>query len=133
MSWLAAFVWTLVLEYPVFQWALGSGTRRWWHPAACTLALNLLTHPLFSIWLLSEPRSHVALVAAELWIVVVEALALAWLPWNDLRGGGGAGRQWNFLRCRPCVPGGPRTLTHVARRSDGNARVHCSRSPCPSR
>lgn len=89
MSWLAAFVWTLVLEYPVFQWALGSGTHRWWHPAACTLALNLLTHPLFSIWLLSEPRSHVALVAAELWIVVVEALALAWLPWNDLRGRAG--------------------------------------------
>ncbi len=86
MNWLAAFVWTLALEYPVYEWALGSSARRWWHPAACALALNLLTHPLFSLWLLREPRSPAAVVAAELGIVAVEALALRFLPWSGLRG-----------------------------------------------
>lgn len=92
MSWLAAFLWTLALEYPVYEWALGSGARRWWHPAACTLALNLLTHPLFSLWLLREPRGHAAVVAAELGIVAAEALALRFLPWSELRGRSGLAR-----------------------------------------
>ncbi len=86
MNWLVAFLWTLALEYPVYEWALGSSARRWWHPAACTLSVNLLTHPLFSLWLLREPRSHSTIVAAELGIVVVEALALFLLPWSELRG-----------------------------------------------
>jgi hypothetical protein len=86
VNWLAAFVWTLALEYPVYQWALGTRTRLWWHPAACTLALNLLTHPLFSLWLLHTPRSPAELLVAELGIVAVEALALRCLPWSGLRG-----------------------------------------------
>lgn len=86
MNWLAAFLWTLALEYPLYEWALGSNTRRWWHPAACTLGVNLLTHPLFSLWLLHEPRSHWAILSAELVIVAVEALALLALPWSGLRG-----------------------------------------------
>lgn len=86
MNWLAAFVWTLALEYPLYEWALGADSKRWWHPAACTLALNVLTHPLFSLWLLREPRSHGAILAAELAIVAVEALALLLLPCSGLRG-----------------------------------------------
>lgn len=77
MTWLAAFVWTLVLEYPLYEWSFGGRARRWWHPAAWTLAVNLLTHPALTLWLHASPRPRGELLAAELVVAACEGLALA--------------------------------------------------------
>ncbi|MEQ1634275.1 MAG: hypothetical protein ABL997_17980, partial [Planctomycetota bacterium] len=54
IAWLAAFVWTLLLEYPVCAAVLGRFRQRWWEPLAWTLAVNVATHPLFSWWVLAR-------------------------------------------------------------------------------
>ncbi|MFM7296239.1 MAG: hypothetical protein ACKO4Q_03345 [Planctomycetota bacterium] len=74
--WLALFLWTLVLELPVY--ALGAAQRAgcWWHMPLVALALNLLTHPLFTWWQYEvRPRGDTVL-AAEVGIALVEGLGL---------------------------------------------------------
>jgi hypothetical protein len=75
--WLALFTWTLALELPVMAWALSGLAFPWWRVTLIVLALNLLTHPLFTWWQLEYGPSEGQVFQAELAIVAVEGLALA--------------------------------------------------------
>lgn len=77
--WLALFTWTLALELPVYAWALGHIAGPWWRVPLLTLALNLLTHPLFTWWQLEFAPDSRAIFQVELAIAFVEALSLALL------------------------------------------------------
>lgn len=76
MSWLAAFVWTLALEQPVYVLALRGFAARWWEPCAATLLLNLATHPLIWSWAVAVEPSLAQAAAAEGIVVLVEAALL---------------------------------------------------------
>ncbi len=72
-----AFAWTLAIEIPAYAMALrriGVAPR---DALRLGLAVNLATHPLFSVWVLSSPRGPGALVAAEFVVVLVEGSLLA--------------------------------------------------------
>ena len=74
-AWLTAFVWTLALELPVYALLLQPRFTAWWATAALTLALNLLTHPLFSWWVLAwDPAEH-WVAPVEVAIALTEGLA----------------------------------------------------------
>jgi len=77
MSWLVAFVWTLVFETPVYAAFLDREARTWRGPLLVSLALNAMTHPLFSWWVLSAQPAESAIAVAECGIFVAEGLALA--------------------------------------------------------
>jgi hypothetical protein len=77
LTWLAAFVWTLVFEAPVYAVGLRRPARHWWEPLAWALALNLLTHPLFAWWVLGCGPSPGAVLGAEALIAATEGLVLA--------------------------------------------------------
>jgi hypothetical protein len=77
MSWLVAFVWTLILEYPVYAAGVGRAARCWWEPLAWTLAVNVATHPLFSWWVLSRAPHDDEVRIAEVAIALAEGLLLA--------------------------------------------------------
>lgn len=71
-AWAVAFVWTLALELPVYlALVVGPGRDRLL-ALLLGLQLNLATHPVFSIWVLSTRPGIGAIVAAELVIVAVE-------------------------------------------------------------
>ena len=74
--WLGLFLWTLVLELPVYELGAGTRTRPWWHVPALALALNLITHPVFTWWQYETAPSRLAVLGAELGIAAAEALAL---------------------------------------------------------
>jgi len=76
IPWFALFVWTLVLELPVYEYGAASRSRPWWHMPLVTLALNLLTHPAFTWWQLETHPSSGTVLQAEILIAVVEGLAL---------------------------------------------------------
>ncbi len=76
-SWLVAFVWTLVFETPVYAAFLDREARTWRGPLLVSLALNLMTHPLFSWWVLGAQPAESAIAVAECGIFVAEGLALA--------------------------------------------------------
>ncbi len=76
-AWLIAFVWTLVLETPVYASFLDRESRTWRGPLLASLALNLMTHPLFSWWVLGAQPAESAIAVAECGIFVAEGLALA--------------------------------------------------------
>lgn len=74
-NWLAAFVWTLALELPVYGHALRGQPGPAWLPLAVTGALNLATHP--ALWLALPPAAPLALLlAAEAIVVATEGLLL---------------------------------------------------------
>ena len=77
MSWLVAFVWTLVLETPVYAAFLDREAQTWHGPLLASLALNLMTHPLFSWWVLGSQPAESAIAVAECGIFFAEGLALA--------------------------------------------------------
>lgn len=74
--WLGLFLWTLVLELPVYELGAGPRTKRWWHTSVLALAMNLLTHPLFTWWQYETEPSRLAVLGAELCIAAAEGLAL---------------------------------------------------------
>ena len=74
--WLGLFLWTLVLELPFYELGAGTRSRPWWHMPLLALALNLLTHPLFTWWQYETAPSHGSVLGAELAIAAVEGLAL---------------------------------------------------------
>lgn len=90
IAWLAAFVWTLLLEYPVYAAVLGRFRQRWWEPLAWTFAVDVATHPLFSWWVIVHSPPPSSVLAAELVIACTEGAILAfWLrrrcgPWRAL-------------------------------------------------
>ncbi len=77
MSWLFAFVWTLAFETPVYAALLEREARSWRGPLLVSFALNAMTHPLFSWWVLSCWPSEQSIVLVECAIFVAEGLALA--------------------------------------------------------
>lgn len=89
IAWLVAFVWTLVLETPVYVAFLDRESRTWHGPLLASLALNVMTHPLFSWWVLGSQPGEAAIFVAECGIFVAEGLALAALrarnPRTDAR------------------------------------------------
>lgn len=74
--WLALFLWTLVLELPIYECCAPSRARPWWHMPLVILALNLLTHPAFTWWQLESHPSSASVLLAEFLIAAVEGLAL---------------------------------------------------------
>ena len=66
IPWFALFVWTLVLELPVYEYGAASRSRPWWHMPLVTLALNLLTHPAFTWWQLETHPSSGTVLQAEI-------------------------------------------------------------------
>lgn len=76
MAWLSAFIWTLVVELPVYELGGKSPPRPWWHMPVVAVGLNVLTHPLFSWWTLVSAPPVAAVVTAEGLISVVEGLVL---------------------------------------------------------
>ena len=74
---LIAFLWTLAFETPVYALMLDREARAWPGPLLVALALNAMTHPLFSWWTLTTHPSESTIFAMECAIFVVEGLALA--------------------------------------------------------
>ncbi|MBM3989371.1 MAG: hypothetical protein FJ298_00020 [Planctomycetes bacterium] len=74
--WLGLFLWTLVLELPIYEFAAARRSSPWWHLPLVVLALNLLTHPLFTWWHYEAAPARDAVFVAELWITLAEGLAL---------------------------------------------------------
>lgn len=79
LAWLNAFVWTNVLELPVYAWLLGRHFASWHRPLTLTLALNLLTHPAFTLWAVTTHASPHEVAFAELVIAAVEGSAAAFV------------------------------------------------------
>ena len=76
MPWLSAFIWTLVIELPVYELGGKSPPLPWWHMPVVTLGLNILTHPVFSWWTLVVAPPVAVVVLAEVMISVVEGFVL---------------------------------------------------------
>jgi len=75
--WLAAFLWTLALELPVYAVLLKDRLRSPMQAFEMVLTLNLVTHPALSIM---HPRSMTAIIVAETGVAIVEGLAVSlWL------------------------------------------------------
>lgn len=72
MHWFATFVWTLVIELPVYELGGKSLPLPWWHMPVVTLGLNILTHPAFSWWVFALRPSVTGILVAEVMIAVVE-------------------------------------------------------------
>jgi len=80
---LIAFLWTLAFETPVYALMLDREARAWPGPLLVALALNVMTHPLFSWWALTAHPTEPTIVAMECAISVAEGLALAAMRWRN--------------------------------------------------
>lgn len=76
MPWLSAFIWTLVVELPVYELGGKSPPLPWWHMPLVALGLNVLTHPLFSWWTLVVAPPDAVIFIAEVLISIVEGFVL---------------------------------------------------------
>jgi len=77
LAWLAAFVWTLALELPLYAWRLSSALEHWRRLARFVLTLNLATHPVVFALAWSFPADFGVLALAELGAALVEGLLAA--------------------------------------------------------
>lgn len=75
--WLAAFVWTVGLELPVYALAIRRAGQNWRWILMAVLALNLVTHPAVWLWSRAHPAwGWSAWWKAEAAVVAAEALLL---------------------------------------------------------
>jgi hypothetical protein len=72
-SWVTAFATTLIVETPVYLWAL-RGRLSWPRAALVAVLVNALTHPL--AWTLGTPGSPVRFAAVEGGVWLAEAILL---------------------------------------------------------
>lgn len=77
LAWLAAFVWTLALELPLYAWRLSAALEHWPRLARLVLTLNLATHPLVFALAWSFPADFRVLALAELGAALTEGLLAA--------------------------------------------------------
>ena len=80
-GWLPAFVFTQIVEIPIYLWAIAHARNRSFRPFDLAIAFgaSAITHPL--LWIFFpvglSPRAYVATTAvAEILVVLVEALWL---------------------------------------------------------
>lgn len=76
MIWFVAFIWTLVIELPVYELGAKCPPFPWWHMPVTTLGLNLLTHPAFSWWSMNAHPSFATVLVMEVLISFIEGLVL---------------------------------------------------------
>ncbi|MFT5432620.1 MAG: hypothetical protein ACI9OJ_003322 [Myxococcota bacterium] len=79
IQWVAAFVWTLAVELPVYGAILRSSFSRWWHPTATAFVVNAITHPM--LWALfpyfdGEYGTKVLVAEAVVWTVEAVVVVL---------------------------------------------------------
>ena len=79
ITWLIAFILTQVLEVPIWLWAgrkvISSRGKNW----LCALGASSITHPIiWTVFPWSAGNYVVMLIAAETFVVVVEA---SWAKW----------------------------------------------------
>lgn len=77
LAWLAAFVWTLALELPIYAWRLCAALENWRRLARVVLTLNLATHPFVFALAWSFPSDFRVLALAELGAALTEGLLAA--------------------------------------------------------
>ena len=78
MTWLAAFVWTLALEQPIYTLWLHDHVRPWWLPCVLAVAANAATHPtLWFVWPRFDPYWCYVLVGETCVVVVETAIVVA--------------------------------------------------------
>jgi hypothetical protein len=73
LSWVTAFATTLIVETPVYVWAL-RGRLSWPRAAVVSLVLHAATHPL--AWTLSTPASPTRFAIVESGVWLAEGLLL---------------------------------------------------------
>lgn len=79
--WGKAFLWTNVLELPIYAWFLAPHFRRWWSVCLLVLGINLSTHP--ALWYVfpwsafGSDYRPLAIVIGESCVVLIESLLIA--------------------------------------------------------
>lgn len=79
LAWLAAFVWTLAVEVPIYVFVLRRGGQRTRRAVLACLGINAITHP--ALWFVA-PRfgpDWAWMVSMEACVWVAEAVALSLL------------------------------------------------------
>jgi len=72
LLWLAAFVWTLAVELPIYVVWLRRRMRRWWAPCLLAFVVNLATHPAFWYGFPRFGPYWLYVLVGEVCVVIVE-------------------------------------------------------------